>query len=427
MRRDDGGFTLIELLVAMVILAIIVTPLLRSFAVSANTNAKARKNMTATAVAEDLAEGIKGAAVEKLAYEFNYPSVSFNVINRDIVGGTPCELLFDGTDYHAAVLNTDASILSPDGGVTWEFTGQPSGIYYFYVPDISMKVQKFDALIRLDASPYRTGGTADNLYNSMDVAAISKIKNSHNGVFIQGLLQDNEVMADLNAMGTFPVTEDNLYRDISIEIEQNTIGTSTVTSAKVIYDYSGKKVGEADVSKKKESLIFDNQAGGETLENLYLFYTPLYASKSGSIKDVITIKNPQDVPVNVYLIKQENTSSGTLQTKEALYKMQLNVTEDSVKAEAATKIRTNLDYNLAAAYITGLPAAVNQTEYSYNGTTNQTLIRNQLDVRNLAASESWDRIYDIKVTVYEQGSLSGGTFDFSEDRKIYEIMGSTQE
>ncbi len=431
MRKDNRGFTLLELLVAMIILAIIVVPLLRAFVISANTNAKARRNLNASTLGEDITEGIKATPIDQLSYEFNYPSISFNLIDKSMVLGTPEELVFDGTNYQSAASVSSSSITSPDGGITWEFVGQPSGTYYYYLQDMKMQNTNYDALITVDAAPYRSGGTATNLFNDEEVSAIKSVQGANNGFYIQPLNKD---IAMLNTMKTdidyAALTENDLYREIRLVISQSLVGLKMVTTVKAEYIYTGKLAGKPDKVMQDESIIFDNQVSQKNLDNIYLFYTPLYKSQAGSVKDKITVVNPGDVPVNVYLVKQETSVPGTLQTNEGLYKMDIVVDEGdgvTVKPSAVTKIRTNIDMNLASVYIPACPVSVNQATYKYNTATNQVVAKAKLDKKDLSASQKMDRIFNIKVEIFKEGCHVGGSYTFAGDKKIYEITGSTED
>ncbi len=65
-KKNNNGFTLLEVLVAMVILTIVCVPLLRSFATSAQTNAKAKLQMKSTTAAENVMEKVKNMSADEL-------------------------------------------------------------------------------------------------------------------------------------------------------------------------------------------------------------------------------------------------------------------------------------------------------------------------------------------------------------------------
>ena len=64
--QNNKGFSLVEVLVAMLIIAIICVPLIRSFVVSANVNKKAKRIQNATDVAQSVAEYFSNNSMEDL-------------------------------------------------------------------------------------------------------------------------------------------------------------------------------------------------------------------------------------------------------------------------------------------------------------------------------------------------------------------------
>ena len=59
-----------EVIIAMVVLAIIAVPICHAFVTAARTNAKARKQASANAVAENVMEGINAYSYEELVRQF---------------------------------------------------------------------------------------------------------------------------------------------------------------------------------------------------------------------------------------------------------------------------------------------------------------------------------------------------------------------
>lgn len=80
-KRNNQGFSLVELIIAVTILAIAMIPMIRIFIAGANTNAKAKKRLMATSVAQDVMEGLEATNLKELAYQANYPSLGLDVVN----------------------------------------------------------------------------------------------------------------------------------------------------------------------------------------------------------------------------------------------------------------------------------------------------------------------------------------------------------
>lgn len=428
MRKNNKGLSLVELLVAITILAIIVAPLLRLFVLSARINLKSKTNLNAVTIAENVMEGVKANSIEDLVYKFNYPAGHFDIINNDNLEASSeiVQLRNSGSSYSVIMPgDADANITSSDGGMTYEFD-KGSGKYYFCVKDIKPSMGSYDALIAIDATPYREGSkpsTPEHEYNAKGVPDIQSLAGEGNATFLQNKLKDTNVLTDLQMKGideispAYPaITEDNLYRNIKL----NLVEESGKSVAKLTYEYTAKNVpGVADVTVSEENIL---SYSGAEINNIYIFYCPLYTSRAGDIHDKISIENLSDIKANVYLIKQEMSSPTGLRVDEQLYRVDVALRESSSRPYAV-KIRTNIDYNLAKAYFDDVDEEVNQGYFTYNSAGGST-IKDKL-VTDLADTKDKDRYFDVKVSVYKNEDVSG--YDYAGAEEIYVIEGSTEE
>lgn len=454
-KLNNKGFTLVELLVAITILAIIVGPMLHAFVTTAFMNAKARKNFHSYTVTEDIMEGLKSNTVEEISKMTTYPANAedpFNIIAADLftsgaVGASNvCEL--EPTDiangeYQKATTPHIVEDSSNPADIKYNFTESADGKYYYYVGDL--KPHGYDALITLDASPYRgTGG-----FNDVKMVTLSSVKGDNNAVFLQkkndfdlsgrnpGETLYNMAKTANPTIGATALPMDNIYRTIRVNISKYTKGTPVADYKKVTvtYEYNFKGTGfTAAGPDANVSTVYDKKITTDVdLDNIYIFYQPMYLSSSGVVRDNIIIENADNLPVNVYLIKQEidlskyaseTSVSGSLSIAESSYFVQVDVqTTGGGPASSETKFSTNLGYNMAIDPSTGLSNVLpNQVRYSYRGTNT-----NALDVRNLSSKESKDRYFDMTVELFPKGCRSGDSFLFKEDDKLYAIQGSTLE
>ena len=208
-KANNSGMTLVELLVAVVILAVIVTPLLHVFVSSARTNLNARRNMRNTTVVQDIMEGMKAESIETLAYGFNYPdglvlhagtpdeeviSDGFRLVDRALVDSGSTSGMFEvrasvAESVSAGVTTRTVSNLvaatSPlyNNGVVvddgtrasigncdvdqYVFEPQADHRYYFAIRNMTIDRvtggttnQRVDALIAVDGSNYTSTGSA---------------------------------------------------------------------------------------------------------------------------------------------------------------------------------------------------------------------------------------------------------------------------
>jgi len=450
-RTDNRGMTLVELLVAIVLLAIVVVPLLHTFVSSANTNKKARERLRVTTAAQDIMEGLKADTIEELAYQFNYPDVS-HALNPNIVSGNEFhiikkELVLSGINEIRAVIDpithevTSSALVDPtadpvanpdgvpsvhsdDGGETYEFVEKSDHKYYFTMQNVTLQNASFDALIEIDASPYRTPtgspiSANSTLHNDKMVVDISGMNTRQDAFYVQNADMISNVLQELNATynPTPVITADDLSLTITIDVS-NVISVSgnDLTKAKINYTY--KTTGATPYVYAKDYNIFSNYATGTELRNVYLFYFPLY---DGVAPDEIIYNNPELVPATFYIAKQEplGLDIAYLNSREAAYRCNIRISEPGIidRADSVTAFRTNLDTNLCQTYGSSLPADT-QASYFYNG-----ILVNKADffIEPLSGEVVKDRIFDITIDIYEQGSAASG---FPIENKLTTITGS---
>ena len=453
-KLNNKGFTLVELLVAVMILAIIVGPMLHAFVTATYMNSKSRKNFYSYTLTEDIMEGVKSDTVEQISKMVTFPANTedpFNLINASNIHGgisaaTVCELEPDDIangKYKKATTPRTVEDTTDPLNIKYNFTEAADGKYYYYIGALNPK--DYDALITLDASPYRgTGG-----FNNTEMVTLSSVKGDNNAVFLQK--KSDFVLSGRNpgeslynmakmanpTIGSAALPMENIYRTITINISQYTKGSPAANYKKVSvgYEYDFKGTGFTPAGPDVNRVtVYDKKVTSDIdLNNVYVFFQPMYLSSSGVVRDKIVIENADNIPVNVYLIKQqidlseyasETTVSNSLSVAESSYYATVNVeTTGGSPADSKTVISTNLGYNMAIDPVTGMSNVLpNQVRYSYRGTNT-----NILDVRNLSSKETMDRYFDVSIQIFTKGCRTGDSFTFSEDKKLYEIQGSTLE
>lgn len=420
-KYNNKGFTLVELLIAITILAIIVGPMLHAFVTAVSMNSKSRRNLNATTVATDIVEGIKGNDFSVIVDEVNnYNPATFDIIDSSLIKGSVGKI------------------------------SESDGKFSFYIEQLEPLKEQYDALVELDATPYRGTSLKDPKYqyNNVEMPKFTSVKGKS---FVQkdaDELQINNTgtlyrLAAASNSGMSSYTEDQLkemlYRTITVNITKD---ASDVVEAKVVYKYTLKGAGLTEVSTQKETTIYNSNdvrsssssssssssAATPSRLKLYLFYYPIYNSLAGNIHDEIVINNKDNVELDMFLARQEIASS-TLQSDEMLYRTRVTVEETGIKADASTHIRTNMDDNLYYLYNKSVAKTISdrcQYRYKSNSSiiTNQNTCRTAFDISNLADSQIQDRFYDIKVTIFKTGAVAAGNYT---DNKIYEITGTTLE
>lgn len=437
-QTDNRGMTLVELLVAIVLLAIVVVPLLHTFVSSARANQKARERLRLTTAAQDIMEGLKADSIEELAYQFNYPDVShasnpdikaeneFHVLRRNLIEGTPEEVrveLDEGTREVSGVSKVDAgetdedkapSVRSTDGGVTYQFTEKPSGKYFFTMDNVTLQNMQFDALVEVDATRYRSGGsiTADTAkHNEKEVIDITGMDTKYDAFFVQPADMVATVVQEMNTKfaPATALTSKDLSMKIAVSTSSVTSAGKTLTKAKVIYTFTTDVIAPATdpYEYQKEYDFFSNYATGAELRNVYLFYFPLYEARL-STPDEIEYSNPDSVPATLYIVKQQPANTVGLSAKEQSYHCKFNIEESGTISNPITKLRTNLDINLYDVYTPeATPIPLDGIEFTYNKGS-FARYRKDFGASNLSGEEVIDRVFDITIDLYQSGAHANG-------------------
>lgn len=285
-RLNNRGFSLVEILIAVAILVLCAVPLLRAFVASAQNNAKARVNLNATTLAENIMEEIKAAGVEGYGVKSG-DTVMIDGVELPVYEAEYSNYSFDGKNFNVKAVMTPSQETYQDG--TDEKAYNAKGIPELSIMDDSRdavyvedKNARFDAINEYADS---LGMTEEELLKACETEYCFAVKENH---------------------GSYSVTQTVTYSDGS----GNTIGTPQTLT------------------------IFDSVLTGADIRSLYICYIPaLRTSGDMSVaKEHVVIENTQDIPIEVYLIRQ-----GTQDTP-----VTVSVTESAPATVAATQFHGNL-------------------------------------------------------------------------------------
>lgn len=444
LKNDDRGVTLVEIIVSIAILAIIVLPFLNAFVTATKTNVKAKNEMNATHLATNIMEGIEKNSMKTLAYQFNYPSECFDIADGFNIsdGSSACELLkksdkFDNVkrleDISAEIVNkddvitscihkTDASAKISDTSL-WDFRESDAHKYYFYMSGVQSGTKKYNALVTVDAksdatkvNPTTGKKEADNKvteYNMDEVADMSAMDANFDCMSADRYSATNIISAFNNMNPDFSVQQSDIKRTITIDIEKSGAASNKATKVTVSYSYSINKNGVRKTFPDPNSalkddytmVIYDNSSDtvNHNLRNVYLFYNPWYTSTGAlynTCNDVIIINNKGKLDCTVNIVKQKTISDQSeLSTKESTYKAYVKVSEPGNRTgHAYTHIATNLNVNMGAP---DNPLQPDQAIYGFNNNVIQNDVKAIVDIKNLTKSKASERLYDVKVDIYE--------------------------
>ena len=298
------------------------------------------------------------------------------------------------------------SVHSTDGGETYEFVEKPDGKYYFTLENVTLQNMRFDALIEVDATPYRAGGSVSvntARHNEKRTIDISTMDTTYDAFYVQPVGMVTTVLQEMNAAYTpaTPIEADDLKMEITMKVNNTVVTGVNMTKATINYTFSTN--GATPYVNSKDYDFFSNYATGAELKNVYLFYFPLY---EGIAPDKITYENPDGISTTLHVVKQEPVDTTNLSAREIAYHCDFTIREIGDRVNPLTKFRTNLDTNLFDAYTAGVvPIPLNNIRYYLNGSF---MSKADYNVGTLSGEETKDRIFDVTIDLYEEGSLSAG-------------------
>lgn len=479
-QNKDAGFSLLELLIAVVILAIIVIPLLNLFLSSNKLNIKSRQTLRATTAAQDIMEGLKAYDINEIKEQFDKPANGFYVIDsRMIKGGvaeeTALEVDFSGNpapglyvfsmkelnmqgskfdakivvdargymtgttthdnEFNAAAL-ADARSIDKENGTFVEAEKYRQAALKSVFKDANME-SAIKAALTASGVP---AGNIDNEYlNKQDAVHFKNLNTFFHQVsrtLTIDLTTSAEVDKDGNPMVDMVVTEvyDFTYKDVSgANVEVHTSGDM------------GSGVMVSSLPCGKIARMVDAATGSEEI-NVNLFYYPLYGYGSGA--DKIIINNSSGAALNLLIAKQRHETADpsdptkvNLSDPEYLSDPQLMAAEQSYRVEIEVNdtygfhpdkftLKTNLGLNLVGEKYMGGASIELPSQFSPATIAGKPL--NQLNIFTLdgvrsplgkagTPGEATELIYDVEVSVYEEGAAAAG---FPADKRMVVIGGS---
>lgn len=394
LHKDQKGFTLLEVLIAMFILVIIAVPLCRVYVSAAQTNAKARKQASATAVAENTMEGINAFSYDDVIRQFEEVSDGEFLICQNV------------SQRHGSV--------GADGKAVYVLEGVGEDAY------------QFDVRVTIDPSVYeRENESDDRKVNDYELVAMSGYNSAKDYLY---------VLAEGSLRSYFGLDYDSIHdqvnRKLRITVTKEGTGEDqgVVVSAEV--GYWRNTESEPTVLEPCGAQRFE---GEDALRSVYLCYEPNYAAGFGAGQDKIEIINTDNVEFDLYLIKQSCPTWSDLAARETLYAPQITVEEGQWAEEdqgSYIKIYNNYGTNLA------LDSAISDAPVSYRyryrgaedgaiksetGRATDTALAQALYIGGSAVhTERRFRMFSVTVEVYEAGAYAEN-FDGSTKPRVTAI------
>ena len=348
-KTNNDGFTLLEVLVAMIILTVVCVPLLRSFATSAQTSAKAKIQSQATMASENIMEEIRNMSTEDL-----------------------CETFSGATDFSGYPGAEDITFKLVDNSII--NLGIPDGYY----ADVALNAITTSGAAYDDAYPNA---------NSLNMADFSPISVRDCAIYTMDKDYDKEAYewykeksAEYGTNKDEDYFKKNLTRNIIVTIEDTGVpytddegNTKNAVKVKIEINYYCNPANIVDGTRyrtyvKTSAYLFDNSTTHKDFNGIYIFYYPRYtaANRGDSIRrDVMVINNSRNVKTDVYAVAMNNGSSEN-DANRTTYMMankglKMFINENDIEdGKAGISLKTNL---LKTSATTGL-----RTPYStYDG------------------------------------------------------------
>lgn len=423
-KFNNDGFTLLEVLIAVIILAVVSIPLLRSFATVADTNKVAKIQAKATTAAESVMEDCKYLKLEDVYAKYYGPNTDSDgdgVLDTYTLGASD---IYTAPGPSAGSMDQYKIIISDTTAVTTESLGLPAG----YSIEVIFNPNKY-----VNA-------------NEFNYADLSTVSSTTSAIFTMNSSMDKEVYAAFSAaskdyLGTDGEDDDffkgKVKRTIYVTIDK--VGSDTdddgndvdlvdvIISAK--YEllpgaYSYVSPANRTIKKMDKLTIYTNSTSKLAMQSVYVMYQPLYGA--GSKNDIISVDNSKNVPCNLYIVAQDTDGHKT-DWKEYLKNKTLDliIYEDAKKNEneANIRLRTNVFEGKVKKTKTDSGDAEIKCNVGYYSGVHKIADGNaacklldaaSLDGRTFDVDNLGNKIYSVRIDVYNSNSESLSTIKGSK-------------
>ena len=356
-KRNDKGFTLVEVIIAVVILGIVFAPLLQNFMQAARINRKARVELDATTMAQNIMEGLSAYDADSIIKAFDTYEVgeTLSILPTGMacssygeVGNDPTKPLdstytvtssgITGTPKYTKVSKVEET--QPDGTKVlkkYEATQiikQANHKYVFFVTDVEgAKNTKYDLKVTMDASgQYKANPSDPDKYNDVSTANLANVNGTYDCVWLDTLEDRENVIKKLKQNNTNPGFDEakvasELSRNMTVRIYDANASDPTKAEDYMVEftdSYSTWNFGSMTTTTPK----FSSAHTGQSPRNIYIYYWPNYATNDACM-DKITIDNEVGIKVNIYLVRMKVIAgaytAATTASNENNYKMNLTI------------------------------------------------------------------------------------------------------
>lgn len=146
-KKKNLGFTLVEVMVAAAILSLVVTPILSSFVAIARINAKSRRRLSATTIANSVMESVKGFELSEISRQCNsFSATGFHIVAGTVGGASEVIPSGDSASHNGTA-----------------FVARESGEYEFLITGVQMDGTTYDVRLKYKKNDSKTNAALTGL------------------------------------------------------------------------------------------------------------------------------------------------------------------------------------------------------------------------------------------------------------------------
>ncbi len=371
-KISNKGLSLIEVLVGVTMLGIIIVPVLNSLVSASKTLEKSRITGEATTIATSISEKLELSDFDDIIS--NQVFLNSNTTLEEETYIIDIESITSGgSDYKAKV------ILNPNNSDTDDINFEEIN---------ALEVLEYTSMDGVFAQNRIIYDDYDDI-NNIPLSGISdpdflSYKNFPiESTWYKPPTGDKDIYAE-TGYDTF-IKKNRTMRIIIEETSPNII------SAKVVYDYEFVLGTEKHYDSIEFELIKDFEVKNGVYPNLFVIYHPYYIKipKNELYDEKIEIYNEDNLPVNLYLIKQNDPNTQIIPEVTHGTSIELIQTESNT----GFKLLSNVTYN----YTTGELDLDNFVEYK----SSDSEIKWSDENEKLFGKEQVNRIYDAVIEIYD--------------------------
>lgn len=399
----NKGFSLIEVMAAVAILAIVTTPILKSFTIAAKTNSKAQTRQDATSLSEDIMEKVKSTSIEDL-YKESTGAIEGKIGER-VIDPAKTEFLFGDPATTSAVFL------------------KKTPPYQINYRDITATLGKtYDATVNISTREYSVtpatpgGDVLDasdaNTFEIPDLKGVDSSKhlilsweiNGYDESAVDRIVDENAIeMTERSTISSAASSSGN--KTTRIEFSPVTEGSSDYVKIDCYVSYDIPGYANAVEFLAYTGTLPEPEADAEgnipAGPNIYLFYSTTRGAGSTECfkNEYVKINDSTTGYVhNVYMILQNGLTSFTDSSGSPSINIDMSITENGSEVISSIAPYTN---NI-------IPLVTNGATLYTNGIKpddeDMTLtMEERMAERNMFDPKVKDRIYYVTVTVSKDG------------------------